>query len=196
MANYKLIDSIKTKYGFYGERVLNAGDPYKSLEEIDYITCDYDDMIDFVQELRRDGITIFKNCVPIKEKILPHDNTFFQSKFEEFKYYLGGEPRMFFAEIYRDNSPGYLETLVYNYYDGKNKEFDSLEDERDWKDLLDKIKLEFSRYKVFRGYLVYMDKYFKNHPELERVNLNPQISTTTNINTDDILEYDNEEFLT
>ena len=148
-------------------------------------------IIDNLQE-----VTIFKDGIPIKEKIVPHDNQFFQSKFQEFLHYLGKEPRMFFTEVYGDNTPKYLEMLVYNYYDSKGEIFDNLEDERNWNSLFDKIKLEFSKYKTFRGYLIYMDRYFEKHPEMEREIPKPKVQLS--FSECDYEDYGNEteEFLT
>lgn len=153
----------------------------------------YPNMKEIIKNLKQ--VTDTKDGHPITYKIIPHDHPFFQEKLKELYYYLGNEPGEFFSEVFDKNPPKYLEKLVYNYYDMKKKEFDTLEDEYEFKDLSSKIELEFSRYKIFRGYLIYMDRYFKKHPEAVRVNFHEKIEDIP-IKKEEETTYDYEEFLT
>lgn len=232
--NYRLVASVKEKYGFSEEEVIETDEPFKSLEEIDIITCSYFSNEDFVRSLECDGWISGKNWIsiqytkqkencyvnplygypnmveiirnlkqvtdtkdghPITYKIIPHDNPFFQEKLEELYYYLGNEPGEFFLEVFNNNPPKNLESLVYNYYELKEKEFDTLEDEYEVKNLSSKIVQEFSKYKTFRTYLICMDKYFKKHPNAVRVNFHKKIEDIP-MEKEEETTYDYEEFLT
>lgn len=140
-------------------------------------------------------VTEFKNNQPITYKIIPHDSYVFQEKLKEFYQLLGDEPALFFSEIYQDKAPKYLENLVYNYYNNKSKNSESLEDVYELQDLKEKIELEFSRYKIFREYLIYIDKYLKDHPNFIQKPIEENYSNNAKANTYIYDECD-EEFLT
>lgn len=229
--HYKLVASFKNNYGFYNEQELELGDAVTTLEEMDYITCRFEDQSQLISLLEKDGLISGKNNLSIsynhngkknylnplfgypemmgiidnleevvsfdnghqtKYKIVSHKSPLFKQKLEEFYSLLGDEPARFFEEIYKDKAPKYLEKFVYNYYDNKNRPVDTLEDEYELRDLKRKIELEFSRYKTFRGYLIFMDKYMKKHPELSIDEKTPN----TKMEVEDTTDYDDEEFLT
>lgn len=233
---YRLIASNKNSAGIYNEEVVNQTDSFRTLEEVDFVTCCYDNQIDFLNMLDCDGIVSNKNYIsiqykhnkenrylhplfgypnminiinqlkevttyvdghPVKYKIVPHDNPFFKRKLEEFYYYLGDEPRLFFSEVYGDKTPKTLERYVYLYFNDIGKDFYTLDDEYEWRDLKTKIELEFSRYKTFRGYLIYMDRYFKKHPELTRKSFDTnKKADAVELNKLPFDPYEKEEFLT
>lgn len=224
---YRLVASVKEENGFRDEEVIQTEEPFKSLEEIDMITCTYLHQDEFIRDLEYEGLISGKNWIsiqytrqkencyvqplygysnmkeiikslkqvtdtkdghPVTYKIVPHNNPFFQEKLTEFYNYLGEEPNKFFSEVFNNHAPKTLEKLVHNYYYIKGKELDSLEDEYELINLSTKIVQEFSNYKVFRTYLIYMDRYFQKHPE--------SVVVHSYEKEEKELTYDYEEFLT
>lgn len=106
----------------------------------------------------------FQDGHPVTYKVVNRNNPFFQEKLKEFYQFIDVDSDYFFSEIYGDNKPKRLVYLVNSYLNEKNSSFDSLEDEYAWRNLKEKIELEFSRYKTFRGYLIYVDRYKNKMP--------------------------------
>ena len=121
------------------------------------------EMLDVIDELKER--VIYEDGKPRTYKLVPLNNRFFQEKKKEFYGYISKNPEYFFHEIYNDNPPKKLESLVYNYDEARKTDSVSLEDLYQFDDLARKIQTEFSKYEVFRDYVVKTDKYFGNKVE-------------------------------
>ena len=167
---------------------------YKSKNQCKYLHPIFNmpelmDIIDNLQERQ-----VYQNGHPMTYKCVNHSSVFFQEKIKEFYQFLDGNPDYFFNEVYGKNKPKRLTYLVNLYFNGKSNNFYSLEDEYAWRDLGQKIELEFSRYKTFRGYLLYVERYknkFSSQQESE------VICKTENYDLPVLEEFDfeKEEFL-
>lgn len=120
------------------------------------------EMLGVIQELK--NYQVSQNGHLIQYRVVDHNHPYFREKFNEFLSLLGEIPEVFFAEIYDEHAPKKLEHYVMNYYQLRGKSFDTLEDEYEYRDLFDQIKLEFSRYSVFREYIIAFDHYLISHP--------------------------------
>lgn len=63
--HYKLVASFKNNYGFYNEQELELGDAVTTLEEMDYLTCRFEDQSQLISLLEKDGLISGKNNLSI-----------------------------------------------------------------------------------------------------------------------------------
>lgn len=118
--------------------------------------------------LDKNGIIVkdfYENGKYMKINCVRRDNPFFQEKLAEFLSFLetAGDYEnnidLFFTEIYQDKNTS-LELYAKNYYKIKDIETYT-EDDGNKSELEEKLISEFSKYNVFRDYLVKMYKYRK-----------------------------------
>lgn len=153
------------------------------------------ELIDVIDDLQ--VVQTVRNGRPINYKIVNHKNPFYQEKLREFYDFIDNNPDYFFAEVYGNNFPKRLAHLVKIYTDSKGESFDTLDDEYEFRDKKREMELEFSRYKTFRGYLVYLDKYMKKNNLIDESEINTSIVRNYNENTIVTAEvdFDDDEFL-
>lgn len=122
--------------------------------------------------------------------IVPHDHPFFQEKLAQLYKFIKESPEYFFDTIYKQNVPKHLKRLALLYHENKDQVFDTLEDAYNYEGIKRNLELEFSRYKTFRGYLIYTAKYLTKN----QVNITEYIPPKDTFQ--ELEEYDCEEFLT
>lgn len=149
------------------------------------------EMLDIIENLCQR--TIYQNGHPETHKVVPISNPFFQEKKREFYNYIKENPEYFFSEVYKDKPPRELERLVYNYHEARRTEPTTLEDVYLFDDLARQIQQEFSKYSVFRDYLIKTDKYFGKDNSIESNEISSN-STSDDFNSE--VDDEHEEFLT
>jgi len=172
---------------------------YKSKDKNNYLHPIFNipDLVDAIDDLQ--VIQTIRDGRPITYKIVSHKNPFYQEKLKEFYSYIDTNPDYFFSEVYGNNIPKRLFHLVKLYTDSKMQVFDTLDDEYEYKDKMKEMELEFSRYKTFRGYLVYTNRLIQNNELLNNHILDTSITTnyTQNNISEPEIDFDDkeEEFL-
>lgn len=191
------IDFINTKIPKSGKNHVSI--KYKYNQEDHYLPPLFDcpEMQLVIRDIKEQQV--YEKGHTYNYKIISHDNPVFKRTYDQFIMLLGVEPQFFFAEVFNTGPTRNLENYVYNYYQGKNQVFDNLDDERAWRALEEKIKLEFSNYKVFRSYVLCINKYKQDHPgflERDEEMIDTKPTSTTIIDDSYLTSYDSEEFLT
>ena len=64
-SHYKLVASFNNKYSFLMEQEVNFDNYISTLEQMDYITCIYDDQSSLIKQLETKGIISGKNHLSI-----------------------------------------------------------------------------------------------------------------------------------